>query len=50
MKFSKQLQGGNIKVKIIKIRLAFAAQLAYFVISEISGWQGSLTQQPYELL
>ena len=43
-------KGGNIKVKIIKLHFVFAAQLAYSVILEISGWQGSLTQQPYELL
>ena len=42
---------GHIKMtNIIKIGFTFATQLAYPVIIEISGWQGSLTQQPYELL
>ena len=35
---------------IIKIGLTFVVQLAYPVITEISGWQRSLTQQPYQLL
>ena len=33
-----------------KIKFFFVAQLVCPVIIEISGWQGSLTQQPYELL
>ena len=42
---------GHIKMtNIINIGFTFATQLAYPVIIEISGWQGSLTQQPYELL
>ena len=35
---------------IIKIGFTFATQLAYPVTIEISGQQGSLTQQAYELL
>ena len=35
---------------IKKIGLTFTAQLASAVITEISGPQGSLTQQPYDLL
>ena len=44
-------KGGHIKMTtIIKISFTFAMQLAYPVIIEISGWQRSLTRQPYELL
>ena len=41
---------GHIKMTNIKIGFTFATQLAYPVIIEMSGWQGSLTQQPYQLL
>ena len=42
---------GHIKMTtIIKIGFTLAAQLGYPVIIEISGWQGSLIQQPYELM
>ena len=34
---------------IIKIGFSFATHLAYPVIIGISGRQGSLTRQPYEL-
>ena len=50
------LQTGNRKfarinmATIVKIGFSFAMQLAYPVIIEISSQQGSLTQQPYELL
>ena len=37
-------------MNVIKIGFTFAQQLTYPVIIEISVWQGSLTQQPYELL
>ena len=44
-------KGGHIKMTtIIKISFTFAMQLVYPVIIEISGWQRSLTHQPYELL
>ena len=44
-------KGGHIKMAIIiKIGISFAMQLAYLVIIKISGRQGSLTQQPHELL
>ena len=35
---------------IIKVDFIFVVQLAYPVVIEMSGWQGSLTQQPNELL
>ena len=35
---------------IIKIGFIFVVELAYPVITEIIDWQGSLTQQPYEVL
>ena len=44
-------KGGHMKMTtVIKISFTFAVQLANPVIKEIIGGQGSLTQQPYELL
>ena len=48
---TRNRKGGHIKrTTIIKIGFTFAVQLAYHIIIEIGGWQGSLTQQPYKLL
>ena len=47
----RDCKGGHIKMTTIKkIGFTFVMQLAYPVIIEISGWQRSLAQQPYELL
>ena len=48
---TRDSKGSHIKIAtIIKIVFTSAVQLAYPVIIEISGLQGSLTQKPYELL
>ena len=48
---ARHCKGGHIMMTTItKIDLTFATQLAYPVIIEISGQQGSSTQHLYELL
>ena len=48
---TQNCKGGHIKMTtIIKIGFTFDTQLAYPLIIATSGQQGSLTQQPYELL